>query len=52
MKYKNNAAEPLEKDEMLPFVQQSWIWAYKRRELLYYGQEFMISYRISTTESG
>ncbi|MEK3687170.1 hypothetical protein [Paenibacillus sp. FSL R10-2736] len=27
MKYKNNPAEPLEKGEMLQFVQQLWIWA-------------------------
>jgi hypothetical protein len=41
MKCKNNPAELLEYGEMLPFVQQFGFWADRRRELLYYGQEFM-----------
>ncbi|NOU78027.1 hypothetical protein GC101_03950 [Paenibacillus sp. LMG 31459] len=41
MKYKNNPAESLGEDEMLPFVQQFWIWAEMRREMLYYGQDFI-----------
>ncbi|MEI2394999.1 hypothetical protein [Paenibacillus phytohabitans] len=52
MKCKNIPAELLEKGEMLPFIQQFWFWADRRRELLYYGQEFMESYGSSTTESG
>ncbi|MEK3670715.1 hypothetical protein [Paenibacillus sp. FSL R10-2771] len=52
MKYKNNQAEPFEKGEMLPFVQQFWNWDDLRRRMLYYGQDFIKSYRISVTESG
>ncbi|WP_281192086.1 hypothetical protein [Paenibacillus borealis] len=44
MKYKNNPVEPLEKGEMLPFVQQFWIWASMWRKMLYFGQDFIISY--------
>ncbi|MEK3673386.1 MULTISPECIES: hypothetical protein [unclassified Paenibacillus] len=52
MKYKNNSAEPFERDEMLQFVQQLWIWAGMRREMLYYVQDFIEWCRISASKSG
>ncbi|AIQ61619.1 hypothetical protein [Paenibacillus borealis] len=39
MKYKNFPAKPHAGREMLPFVQQYWIWADMPGELLYYVQK-------------
>lgn len=41
MKYNNNPAKPLEKAEILPFVQQFWIWADRMKGMLYYVQDYI-----------
>ncbi|WP_157764030.1 hypothetical protein [Paenibacillus borealis] len=51
MKYNNNSAEPPEKGKILHFIQQFRIWGDKRREMLYYVQDFMTSYQKSATKS-
>ncbi|NOU83163.1 hypothetical protein GC101_30320 [Paenibacillus sp. LMG 31459] len=43
MKYNNNPAKSLEKGEILPFVQQFWIWADRMKEMLYYVQDYIKS---------
>ncbi|WP_342421554.1 hypothetical protein [Paenibacillus sp. FSL E2-0178] len=52
MKYKNNPAKSLEKGEIMPFVQQFWIWADRMKEMLYYVQDFIKNPQFFALDSG
>lgn len=40
MKYRNSPPKPYGEGELLPFLQQFWIWADLMRKMLYSGQDF------------